>query len=924
MANKSYEKLQKFFMEFQDKSGELYQYQIESRNGEGLEEVVLPFDTNSNTPDNIKIKMFATEKDHVTIEDYDKIQYLFNPTEDDKENKKWKRNNTVLNRIPEDYLKNPSEEEKFPEFMYSDITETDLFGYPPIPSSDLMSDKKGVWSKNGFRKFELSVTGIPDFMKNGSDYQVKISLFWHTIDSTVLKNKVFEEEIRYSKNEDRYYAYIDTNKLGEALAINKIESNHPRILGRFEVHIYIKDKIVVYSFPITICLLNTEMDEKGNNNYLQRSIVSIDFGTSSTCAAVRDVGRNRLITLSGQYKNNQTADSLNNIYENPTNILIYNWDEVFRQWDVANSNCPFFIKKDDDMEEKMADYDSGYTVLDEYQKVDEQDGTRKMEAIISQLKMIPYMLSKGREKKFVPYLGKTRATVQVVAGVEDESEVKFNAIAFYGYLLGRAINNPAAGKLYRSYYITYPAKFNSELRDRICESLAYGIKRALPEPLRTGKDSKGNDLVEVNMKYSEPEACVGAFVGKQLKLGKENAKLFAVYDLGGGTMDFAFGILRKAEGDEVEEADQVIKIFGIDGDESYGGEQLIHQLAYKIYKDNQQEMEDKRIKFILPEGEHNPKGFDGLISQGDRIADINVNIFKEKLARPLFKWKEETEGKLTEIFGASAKDASAKDASAKDASNVVLNLKDTEEEDQEITVKVEGVDEFIKEKINNSIEAFKTVLISNFEKNADVLRKYGILFDKEHLKEKSNVEIYLGGNASKQHYVKELLEEQFPEDKIHFIGEGQNDENMSVEYEINSKTAVAFGQLFLGNYKIEQPAKANRPPFEYNVCFIDGNDEIQTVITKNEERNLWFKANKVDQENGTTNLYCTKSPTNQRDSLMPVQHAIEDIDNYIKDKKLTVYLRVHNENTIEYRLDKNAAEPNIDDDVQEDKLIVLG
>lgn len=936
MAKNDYQKLQKLFMEFQDKSGEFFQYQIESRNGEGFVDITLPFDTDSYTPDYIKMKLFATEKDHETVEDYDKIQYLLNPAEEDKENKKWKRNSTVLNRMTENFLKNPDKGQKFPEFTYSDITETELFGYPPISSSDLMSDKKGIWSKNGFRKFELSVTGMPDYITNVSDCEVKISVFWHTIDSTPLKNLVFEEEIRYDKSKKKYYAYIDTNRLGEVIVQNKIESKHPRILGRFEIHNVLSDKKIVYSFPIIICLLNTEIDEKGNNDYLQSSYVSIDFGTSSTCAAVKDVGRNRLITLSGHYKNNQMNETIEqmpeneeqtdentehtdgtvsniNIYENPTNLLIYNWDEVFRQWDATNRNCPFFIKKDKEMEEKMADYDSGYTVLDEYQNVDEKDGTRKMEAIISELKMIPYLLSKGKEKKFVPYLDKTRATVQVIANVKEENQVKFSAIAFYGYLLGRAINNPAAGKLYRKYYITYPAKFNPELRDMICESLAYGINRALPEPLRNGKDSKGKELVEVSMKYSEPEACVGAFVGKQLKLGSEKAKLFAVYDLGGGTMDFAFGILRQAEGDELDEADQVIKIFGIDGDESYGGEKLIHQLAYKIYRDNQTEMEKNKIKFILPEGEHNPKGFDGLISEGDRIADINVNIFKERLARPLFKWKEETLSKLLDIV-----------SEAVDAEHVRLTLKDAEDEDKDITIKVDGVDDFIKEKIDESITAFRTVLVKNFEKNKSTLAKYGIRFDEKQLKKNSSVEIFLGGNASKQHYVKELLEAQFQADKIHFIGEGQNDDNMSAEYNINSKTAVAFGQLSLGNYKIEQPAKTNRPPFEYNVCFIDSNDEIKTVIAKNEESGLWFKANRIDTENGTTNLYCTKNPTSKRESLIPVQHEIKDVEEYIEKKELTVYLRVYQQNIVEYRLGKNAAEPDSNETVQEDKLIVLG
>ena len=72
------------------------------------------------------------------------------------------------------------------------------------------------------------------------------------------------------------------------------------------------------------------------------------------------------------------------------------------------------------------------------------------------------------------------------------------------------------------------------------------------------------------------------------------------------------------------------------GDSSIGGEKLIHKLAYKIYKDNREKIEENKIPFALPDGELKPDGFDGLIRENygaDDIADANVNILKEKNCR---------------------------------------------------------------------------------------------------------------------------------------------------------------------------------------------------------------------------------------------------------------------------------------------------
>ena len=138
--------------------------------------------------------------------------------------------------------------------------------------------------------------------------------------------------------------------------------------------------------------------------------------------------------------------------------------------------------------------------------------------------------------------------------------------------------------------MTYPVKFDKAVRENIRRSLEYGIKRALPSTVRDAVDRNKKPIVTVSMNYPESIACVGSVVGRQLVITDDDkrAKLFAVYDLGGGTVDFAYGMFRPSlDDEEFDVADQFIEIFGVEGENNAGGEILIHRLAYKIYLSRQ-------------------------------------------------------------------------------------------------------------------------------------------------------------------------------------------------------------------------------------------------------------------------------------------------------------------------------------------------
>lgn len=886
----NFECLQKVFIEFVDKeNGYLLQYEQSSTNGEGLRHVNFPFDVSKFAPDKIKMKLFATDRQDEEIKDYAYISYLVNRY-DNSENIDYENSidsSIVLRGLSKDYFR-VEENLKFPKITYADVTERDLFGYEAIPDTDLRADNKGIWGDCGFRKIEISFENW-DFNKLcTSDNKKKVSLYWNEMDKIPLEN-IFEEEIRYDNKSKKFIAYIDTNKLADAIEEYESESQHPKFTGRFEIHLSYNSEKTVYGFPIDIVVKNTRVSENGKNPFLKDGIVSIDFGTSSTCAAIKSEGKKRLLTLSGI---NKIRESEDNAYENPTNLMIYNWREVFRQWDRTNKNCPFFVTKSEDVDVLQADYDSGYTVQDEYKLVDEIDGRRRMQAILMQLKMIPYLIADNIETKFIPYDDEKRSPIIVVDNVESEDGLHFDPIAFYGYLLGRAINEPQNGELYRKYQITYPSKFNAEIREKIRASLEYGIKRALPLGIRDAKDSKGKPIVSVTMDFSEPEACVGAVIGKQLKLDGKKAKLFAVYDLGGGTMDFAFGMLRKADDEELDEADETLQFLGIDGDEKIGGEKLIHQLAYNIYINNKDKVRNNNIKFVIPKGELEPDGFEGLLSDGDEIANTNLNIIKEKLARPLFKYTDEVDD-LYKIFEGNV----SGDDKITSASTYSLKLRNGKNEEVEVDLKVTDIDEFLSSKIENTINAFRISMNDIFKRNIEELKKHGISeFNQD------DVEIFLGGHASKQHFVTEKLKEHFPKNRIQRIGEGQNDENLSSQYAVNEKTAVAFGQLRLGELELKVMRTGNnesRPPFMFNVGYIDNTDEFKCVISKNENDTAWKMANRVNKTNEMINLYYTTSPNCERNSLKPLEYNVSE---FMEDKKLTLYIRIADERSIEFRL----------------------
>lgn len=913
-------KLQKVYIEFDDpaKSG-LMQYQLENLEGDGLASIRLPFDLHTFGTSYVKMELYEkANAEPVVVEDLEKLKYLVLGPEVETDNlKDWKRRDFLLDSLMPAYFEQSTE--KFPSIQISDVTERDMFGYDEIPESKL-GDKGGIWAWHGLRKLEISVNRLEfDEENKAADEEQRAALYFFRMGKEELDELITVEDIRFNRKRNIYIAYLNTNRFGKEL--ENSQDFQPIFNGRFELHLYNRLSKVVYSFPVAICVHDTRLDDDLENHLLaEHGDVSIDFGTSSTCAAVMGTGRPELITLSGEGKRNPAGSD--NQYENPTNLMIYNWNEFYRQWERANSNCPFLVTKNEDLDDSEADYDSGYTVEKNLRDINSDErGQRRARAVVTELKTIPAMRKEIRSQvKIYPLNDITGKVIYVTDNFEEEDEDTLDPIAFYGYLLSRAINNPVRQKIYRRYNVTFPVKFNLDVREKICNSLAYGIRRGLPVPIANAMD-EDEPFISVSMDYEESVACVGAVVANQLVIDDDSpqAKPFAIFDLGGGTLDTSYGIFRKAVDDECDEADYTIQIFGCGGNENVGGEKLIHQIAYKIYLDNREETEGKEIPFVLPPGEKYPQGFDGLLESVDEISNANVSTLKENIARTLFQCDdpEGVDNRMTDIFGADmAPDGTRCDVTLRDKSNEEVNL----------PLEVRDIDDFIRDKIKGAVLDFKSDMdtICKTEKILEVLRAAG--FDDYNPKDFA---IFLGGNASKQHYVEELMKEHFPESRIERIKSTRttNEDNLSDRYKLNGKTAVAFGQLNLENYHIDKSTyktgNDERAPFPFNVGYKDpGNGKFIVVLEKNNNSREWSRANLIGTHENRTNLFYTSSPQLDEETLKPFQKKVTGGK---KNKKKVLWIRVAPDahNSIEYRLGSPGDKFSPDEPMDPEKVFEL-
>lgn len=735
-----------------------------------------------------------------------------------------------------------------PKIRYEDITEKLILGSKSIKMESLKSQEHGLWSMSGRRKIEIIFDNVDCFIKTSSISQSYIRIVFNKINGEVCEYRDFSTEESKLSGE-KAIVEIDTDMFDDAFKNENENKKHVKLGGYIEVICQSeKGKEIRYKYSIELYVINTDPKVC---DYVSELPASIDFGTSSTCVAIERNNKNELLTLSPIGDNDgDDEEEVGNIFENPTNIMIYDWEALYAEWKNENASAPIinkggkndYLKSINPSEYRYSvDFDSGYSVK---AILGSDDIDRKeLNAILTLIKMIPYQIIEEKQQLEInPYNNKDKF-INVICEVDKQSDTCFNPVAFYGYLIGRAINDISKhDDIYTQFQITSPVMFDDEVKEVLRTSLEYGLSRSVPKKLR--------DRVEVTITHTEPVAYIGALCGTEyFQIEEDEKKMFAVYDFGGGTLDFSYGIVSNEDELKIE----VIKVGGKD---NFGGETLIERLAYQIYLYNSV-LREKNIPFIQPYGEELPDDVDERLVKKSDYAKANMNIVSAKIARRIFEGK--LDGDNEESF-----------------KNLELYNMDGEREEVKVNYDVYELEEELREIIIESVNDFAVTLNDAFAKTVD---KYDV----------NDVYIFKAGNSSRSRFVDEGMRNNFPGNKHIQLVDQSTDKRKPKRYSITPKTAVAIGQLKLNRIEVV----GDNGFFKYYVGFFnEGTGKFKIILDRSHNDGVWHKFRKV--KNDAVDIqYSTSKPS---DSSTVTRKMIKTPD----EKGKNIFVRIKDETTIEY------------------------
>lgn len=521
-------------------------------------------------------------------------------------------------------------------------------------------------------------------------------------------------------------------------------------------------------------LWNTNADDSKmiprnpKNDVHMEYTAAIDFGTSSTVVVIQGETEQKIPLRIG------TSDFFSSVdekqFENPTYMQFVDFKRFKEQFDAKIgrpdtrfNDLPVSYNAKNSMIENLGTSDSFYTFFSEIKQ-----------------------WADGKVKK--PILFDTNGLSVDIKNFSDTEDDDINPLVYYAYYIGLNINNMSRG-ICLDYLLSYPVTYESDVCEKIRKAFEIGIKKSLPVSVLEDEDLMR--LFRVSLTASEPAsyACC-ALQAYSIEPDEKKKILYGVFDFGGGTSDYDYGIY---EDDEfTDRYDYKLTRFQCVGDRYLGGENILESLAYDVYLSNFTEFSKKKIPFKKPEFEKNVLLNEVLISENASVsAKVNSFVLKEKI-RPI--WEGTYKASDDKSMKYEINDASFYDIDG----NIVNTIR--------ITIDINKYIELIREKIRVGVEHF-FVGLENAIKHLP--SGYSINdFEKIH--------VFLAGNSSRSPIVREEFDRCINE-----LGHKKNITNASDFYYIlpplgtkesdniiygdsipeeydhrpNCKTGVAFGLL---------------------------------------------------------------------------------------------------------------------------------
>lgn len=608
---------------------------------------------------------------------------------------------------------------------------------------------------------------------------------------------------------------------------------------------------------------------------------AIDFGTKSTVVVCRNQTARLLRVGTGDY----TKAAKKEDYENPTVIELRDltgFEQAYQQ----RPGRPFTT-----WEEITVSHQAESALLQE--DID----SSVYYAVFSELKQWAHekdrrLLLKDRKGvvwKLDPYLT-----------LADDA---FDPIEIYAYYLGLYINNMRHG-IYLDYILSFPVNYDLAVRKKLLQSFERGLKKSLPPVILADEDLMKKFRVYAGA--SEPAAYAAAALKAYGLEPKEAGDMtaYGVFDFGGGTTDFDFGIEKLSA--NPRRCKFELHQFGRGGDPYLGGENILNHLAFEVYCANLDTMRKESIPIALPHGCTAPAGTETLIladREATQISFMNRKSLAEAL-RPLWEGKSETAENLkdNQLTLSLFVDTSRTE---KEANQNRKNVN--------LTIDTDHLKDVIRSLISRGVTNFFQAWQEAFK-------------DREEMPD--HIHIFLAGNSCRSPIVKELFDEQIKakEEDIsaHSDGkqaeglfilhlplgmeEGEADPNEELDRKLTGKTGVAFGLLRsrkggkdvkIINANVDASGEAL---FPYFLGDIDIEGHFHVRIGKQVPYQSWAAFCYADEED--FEIYYTSEPQAIENQMPPeaVKHVncrIEADDVSDADDTM-IYIRKVNPDTIEY------------------------
>ena len=604
-------------------------------------------------------------------------------------------------------------------------------------------------------------------------------------------------------------------------------------------------------------------------------IIGIDFGTKSTIVAYQN-GKDMTSLMrigNGDFKKEIKKED----YENPTVMEFIDIQSFKKSYD----------EKEGRPETKWSDITVSHQANSQL-----KDGTDSSFYYSFFYDLKQWCADKTRQTRIKDHKEYEKTLIPFI----DLDEDKFNPIEIYAYYLGLFINNMRNG-IYLNYVLSFPVTYEKAVRDKIVQSFEKGIKKSLPQEVLDDEESM--QKFRIMQGASEPAAyAICALQQYKFEPDEDKPVFYGIFDFGGGTTDFDFGLWRCATDKESRRFDYVIEHFGAGGDMYLGGENLLELLAFNVFKANKDKLIKDNITFYKPAQCDDFAGYELLLSDSQE-AKLNTKQLMEKLRG---YWQQDEEEVIKEISEGKIK-------------LLLFNNKGETNPGFELIVDKEMLDKVLRDRIEVGVRNFFDAIKLNFSR--------------QDLKQIEEINIFLAGNSSKSHYVKELFDEYIAkntEEIKKFSDSEKNcffnifpplgcDEADALQkergFEVDKndfnrptgKTGVAYG-LIEGRQGsrikvISEISSEDEIKFKYYLGY-NSKKEFKVALDRNEEYGKWVYF--IDAYQTDFEIYYTSLPeaTTNKLNIKNVNKKMCRIKEENDDDKVGVYIRAVEPTVIEY------------------------